>query len=136
VVYLHWVSSRSLYSVRTYRHHRAVANIAKLSLRFCLQRKPTFWIIRSYLRLWKQIPNLYIAPLPTAVCCKLKVAERAVCAFVMPTTVHARWPGIFKGLSQDGGLMIFSKKLRASLSIKYLPNEPNFIRLHHARTFK
>jgi hypothetical protein len=31
------------------------------------------------LRHWKQIPNLFIAPLPTAVCNKLKAADRAVC---------------------------------------------------------
>ncbi len=30
---------------------------------------------------WEKFPNLFIAPLPTVVCTKLKASDRAVCAF-------------------------------------------------------
>ncbi len=72
------------------RHHRAVANIAERSLRHCqcwrafIEPLPTennnILGLKCSLRHWKQIPNLVIAPLPTAVWSELKAADRAVCA--------------------------------------------------------
>jgi hypothetical protein len=43
-----------------------------------------------------------------------------------------RWRCNFKGLSQDGGWVDFSKNLRASLFNKGLSNVPNFGGIHLA----
>ncbi len=45
---------------------------------------------------------------------------------------RTRWPFNFKGLSQHGGLAVFSKNIRASLFNFGLSNVPNFDRIHLA----
>jgi hypothetical protein len=42
------------------------------------------------------------------------------------------WRGIFKGLSQDGGLADFFKNLRYTSLYKDISNEPNFGLIHLA----
>jgi hypothetical protein len=76
VVYLHW-SRQAVFSLLqasslTFQQRGA-------SLRPLLQKKERLFLKIS-LRHWQQLLNLFIAPLPTAVCSKKNAADRAVCA--------------------------------------------------------
>jgi hypothetical protein len=62
------------------KSHCAVANIAEHSLSIAPLPTENYNILglKFSLHHWKQIPNLFIAPLPTAVCSEYKATDRAV----------------------------------------------------------
>ncbi len=59
------------------RIHCAVDNIMECSQRHCLHRNRTILSVKTYLRHWLYVPNLFIVPSPTAVD---KRAQTDLCA--------------------------------------------------------
>ncbi len=85
-----------------------------------LAEKNSILIVKTSLRHWLQVPNLFIAPSRRQ---QLFVVDKRpvtdLCApwgirFRIPNS-HTRWRCNFKGLSMHGGRADFSKNLRASL---------------------
>ncbi len=93
---------------------------------------------KSSLGYLQQLPNLFIASLPTAVCIVNKRPKRHVRRLAVRLRIAyscTRWRRIFKGFSQDGRWADYSKTLRASLFNKGLWNKPNFS-WNHASCWK
>jgi len=85
--------------------------------------------LKYSLRHWKQILNLLLTPLPTALL-GIQRLQTELCA---PLAIRfriahccTRWGRYFKGLAQHGERWDVSKNLRASLLNDDLSNEPNF----------
>jgi hypothetical protein len=81
-------------------------------------------IKKSLFRNWSLIQNFFTAHLSILVRCKTKGRSRSGVRFTAHLAVERimanygmRWRGIFKGLSQDGGLADFSKKTSATLPL-------------------
>jgi hypothetical protein len=74
-------------------------------------------ILKGSLRHKLQVPDLFIAPLPTAVCGKKRPLTE-LCALLGISILIAnswiRWRGILNRLSQDVSRTDFCKNLRAS----------------------
>jgi hypothetical protein len=128
MVYFHWSQQR-------YRHHPAVANIAGAFVALLITEKNNILIVKSSLRHWQQLPNLFIAPLPTAGCKVNKGPQTELCAplaiRILIAKSCSRCSEIFKGISEDGGRANFSKiKLCSFLFYKGFSNNPNLGRIH------
>jgi hypothetical protein len=120
VVYSHW-------SQHCCRHHRAVANIPKCSLRLAY-REYTFWA--SLLETDSKFVHSSVANTAN----KRPLTELSAPSAIMTLIANGcvRWRGISKGLSQDGGRTDFSGNLRDSLCNDDLSNEPTFSQVHLA----
>jgi hypothetical protein len=103
-----------------YRLHRCISQYSTLTFRE--KERSGFCSLRH----WKQFPNLFMAPLPTAVCSKKKGWMCVPLGIRIPIANSCiRWCYNFKGSHRMGNGRIFQKSLRGFFFNKY--NQMNLV---------